>query len=157
MTMQWEQDNPGTQLTDDAAKVVENKLRAIIDRWHEPILGSGVWRIQYLFSKRPLSSSLPGRMAAAEADVRWQYAEAAITFDLEMLASVSPTELEDVVVHELMHVVLAEATDPRAVHRSASPGEERVASVLSRALRNAYAEAYEEGFEAGVATKRGRK
>lgn len=59
---------------------------------------------------------------------RWQYMEAEIVVSLRAAAAMDPQDLEEVVVHELVHVFLSEMREKGMEH------EERVASMLATAL-----------------------
>lgn len=63
--------------------------------------------------------------AMASTRVDWQYRRATITWNMEAVARQSDEELEQVFVHEVMHIHLNEMREEGLAH------EERVASTLA--------------------------
>lgn len=66
--------------------------------------------------------------AAAICDTKWQYEESAVTFNLKQLRKLNDKEIEEVVVHELMHIFLNEMREKGIKH------EEHTATRLQHAF-----------------------
>ncbi len=103
---------------------------ALVDYW-KPRLGLHSWSLYVHTSPRVLWEDGIHYSATAVCTPRWKYLEADLRFATDVLIE-NGDILEEVVVHELMHVVLAEL-DRRDEH------EERVATLLARALIGQYA------------------
>ena len=66
--------------------------------------------------------------AVASAHARWQYRHASVSFNLERVARLDEEDLEQMVIHEAMHIILNEMREEGVKH------EERVASSLAFAF-----------------------
>ena len=58
----------------------------------------------------------------------WEYLDASIHVNSTLLKSVAEEDIENIVVHELMHILLNEMREPGIAH------EERVATLLARSF-----------------------
>jgi hypothetical protein len=98
-------------MTDAEVAELEGRIQALRDKWVEP-LGLGNWRITlhcYRDSgeyQEVLAAS--GPYVGGTCEAQWQYQRAEIHFNLFRLAPLSEREMEECVVHELCHLLLAE-------------------------------------------------
>lgn len=119
-------------MTDKEYETEKKRIRKYIDQWARPI-GLGYWKIDFVFERVNYQKSITDgkRMidesVHAECDVRPNYLEATITFYLRNTIKVDKDELEETVVHELMHIFLS----PMSTKDTMDP-EEIVATTLSR-------------------------
>lgn len=100
--------------------------------WWVHHLGLGDWEIKRLYYDKPFKKQRKGRFTIADCTVDWEYKLATIRANLALLRGRSDTEVEKIVVHELMHVKLNEMR-----HYGASDGiyhEERTATELTSAF-----------------------
>ena len=127
-------------MTDAEFEQLEARIQAIADEWIE-CLGLRWWHISFFYHRdsgeyrasspedMPLSSK--GYTAAS-----WAYCDAAVHLNMPGLAEYDATHLEEVVVHELMHIMVHEM---RSVTNCACDQfdirhEERVCTTLQRAF-----------------------
>lgn len=121
-------------MNDKDFKEQRSRIRKLIKKWHSS-LGLNWWRIEYKFS-RDKNSDGP---AAYEPEGSWDvaamceaddnYLTAVITFFLPNIVDIPDNELEEIYLHECMHIFLK----PMQTKEKASE-EERVATMLSRAM-----------------------
>lgn len=71
---------------------------------------------------------LPGK--SAESRTRWEYMQVHVIFYPDDFNEVSNPDIESLVVHELVHGMLAQITNPDR----ATKGEERVTTMIETAL-----------------------
>lgn len=118
-------------MTDAEYEEQKQRIRAIADRWIEP-LGLNWWKIELEYSREPLQGAeedaKQGWCLQATCRAKWQYLDATITFGLPSIAHLSDEALEDVIVHELMHVFVNEMREKGINH------EERVVTQLTKAV-----------------------
>lgn len=111
-------------------KAERKRIRRIGKKWRH-VLALYEWDLTTHFVDGPLI--VDGTLApdaAGCASVDWQYRHADVSFNLEKTAKLTDTKLEEVYLHEMMHVLLHEMRehDPELKH------EERVASTLAFAF-----------------------
>ena len=102
--------------------------------WWSQWLGLRWWRTSLIFVET-WNSDMD---AIAICDCKWQYMEAVVTVNLNMIADCNEEEIERVIVHELMHVFLNEMRESGIKH------EERVAETLCKAFMWVRCQALEE-------------
>lgn len=113
------------------AKAERKRIRGIAKKWRLP-LGLDEWRLTTEFVDGALivDDELRPDVAGC-ANVKWEYRQATLKFNLQQTARFDDDELEEMYVHEAMHILLNEM-------REYEPGrmgcEERVASSLSFAF-----------------------
>lgn len=90
-------------MTDAEYEAEKARVWRIVTRWVRP-LGLGAWDITYEWN-RGLREDLPA--ARADCESIWHYSTARIRFFLPRCAAVDDKELENSVVHELMHCHLS--------------------------------------------------
>jgi hypothetical protein len=108
----------------------EKKIKKIIEeksRWWIHYLGLGFWEVHLLFSN-VIREDRWGFTTHADTSVDWKYLKFTVTFYLKTLTNLTKDDLENMVVHELMHVFLNEMRESGIDH------EERVASSLQKAF-----------------------
>lgn len=109
-------------------KAERKRIRTIAKRWRYP-LGLDEWHMTTRYTQGNLIvDGTVSTGAVGCASVRWQYREAELDFNLEKTAKLTDEELEEIYVHEAMHVILNEMRDEDIKH------EERVASSLAFAF-----------------------
>lgn len=105
---------------------MRRKIRALVKRWAKR-LGLDGWIIRIVFERE---GSHPGVLADVARE--WTYRDALVTFYTRPLSGCDDAEIERVVIHELLHVVLSEmSTQGKSDH------EERVVTTLARAFYDA--------------------
>ncbi len=104
----------------------EQRLRKLFTKWTKT-LGLEDWDIHCELA--PEAGNVDRNLeAAAETITWWQYMRATVRFCKSYVEGVGDAELEHIVIHELMHVVLAEMEARNVKH------EERAAVMLQRAF-----------------------
>lgn len=101
------------------------RIDPLLDKWM-PLLGLADWTIRARYVLASQDMEYP--TAQAECDARWQYMHAVIRFNVPELVQADDGEIEHVVVHELMHVLVNEMREDGIAH------EERVCEMLARAM-----------------------
>ena len=127
-------DNTIEKYAEDVVKTKE-RIRKILGPWLDE-LGLKWWTVHIIYDALKRDGS---PKCAGTADVDWQYMEASITFHLPKLLDEKDDELEQVVLHELMHILVHEM---REWARDAGPDgydrcrahEERVVTTLTKAF-----------------------
>lgn len=110
-------------MTDDEFDVMSEKVEGLITLW-KPFFGIENWRVNIHFYR----GAIPGNEDAAGCcHSLWEYLDATLEFNLAELAENDDEQLESVVVHELLHIIVDELKTKKG-----SP--ERVVSHLSRIL-----------------------
>jgi len=118
----------------------EADVYSTLRKWQH-ILGLDDWNIDLNISLNPVACKGVGsdhRRNFMEVNTRWQYMRATIEVDrpqLEDMASDDP--LDEHIVHELVHVLLAETT--RTANDDDAMHEERVVTLLTKHIMELYA------------------
>lgn len=111
-------------MTDDEFDVMSEKVESLITLW-KPFFGIENWSLVINLHRGPI----PGdEDAAGSCRSTWEYMHATLAFNLEELADYEDEEVEGVVIHELLHIIVDELKTKRG-----SP--ERVVTHLSRILQ----------------------
>lgn len=105
--------------------VSEEELHVLnlIRKW-VPILGLEAWKIDIDLEFR--HDYLPCRVSAL-----WAYLHAHLQVNVPLLFTLNDEQLEETIVHELVHVVLSELRDDS---KEEDLHEERTATILARAF-----------------------
>lgn len=130
-------------MTDAEYEALKSKLERMALEWSERI-GLGWWKLKFIWCREGINDpDLPH--AAAATDVRWQYLEAKIRFDMPLLADKDHFEddaaLEMLVIHELTHVLVNELRCGECQHdekKDVMHHEERVVTTVAKAFRWTY-------------------
>ena len=108
----------------------EKRLKKLIRkyfRWWLHWTGLGYWNITLQISGEQKQSS-DGGMLAGHCDCSWKYLTATITIYLPALEGCTPAQIEKVIIHELVHVLINEMREGDSDH------EERVVTQLQKAF-----------------------
>ena len=106
----------------------EKLIQSYLSKWVAR-LALQEWKLTVLFHEHGFPND--GRVdphVEACVNVNWDYLSARIQFDLSLCSTFDKAELEDVVLHELMHIIVAE------LRPGDQTGEERTVTRLTRAL-----------------------
>lgn len=90
-------------------------------------LGLGFWDVKMGFSKEKVDMG-NGNFRGGLCEVSWEYLSAYITIYPKAIKHLDEGEIEKVVLHELMHVLVNEMREDGQLH------EERVATQLEKAF-----------------------
>jgi predicted aminopeptidase len=111
------------------------RMRDLVAKWAEP-MGLLWWKIDVVYyggydeCKQLFSDpKSANRETVAITDASWKYLEATIEVNLQRVARMDDDKLEEVVVHELAHVLVNEMREEGDEH------EERVVTTVVKALR----------------------
>lgn len=115
-------------LTDAQVRQQERRIRAFFKKWRDR-LWLHEWHVDLLYFNGPISEE--HFSACAVTDVRWEYRDATIKWNLEAVATLSDEKLEWVLVHEAMHILVNEMRESGIKH------EERVCSSLATIILSA--------------------
>lgn len=96
-------------MTDKEYREQKLRVRRFWDKWHDAI-GMGWWRINLTWD-RARDEESPNQLAVTSSS--WQYRTGHVTFNLPECAAVDDETLEETVVHELCHILLAPIHDGR--------------------------------------------
>lgn len=129
-----------TVLEDADQQALVSKLRGYIDRWGHVALGAG-WQFKSIFAAKKKSMPKDHRTVAAATWYQANYFEASMYYNLTVLQRQDNSNWEETVIHELVHLLLAEFGDDsvRAL--------EQAATNIARALMRTWDKAYREGRE----------
>lgn len=126
-------------MTDAEHAQLKSRIQAIADEWVE-CLGLRWWHISFYYhgdsgDYRDSSADIPPE-SKAYTSASWAYLDAAIHFNMSGLATYNETQLEEVVVHELMHAMVHEMRAVSACNCDTLDirHEERVCTMLGRAF-----------------------
>lgn len=123
-------------MTDKEYNTEKKRIKKYINKWGRPI-GLGYWKISFGFERVDYHRSITdGKRMIDESvhavcDANSNYLDATITFYLRNTIKSDDAELEETVVHELMHIFLSPMSTEKTIDE-----EERVATMLSRSFIN---------------------
>lgn len=125
-------------MTDKEFELQRKRLKKYIDKWQTPC-GFDWWGITHAFTRERDEQY---RDAAATTTTQWQYRNAYITWVMPEVADLTDDELDECVLHELCHILVAplENYDP-----AMSDKTEFAVTNTQRAIKYAY--------EAGLSMK----
>jgi len=121
-------------MTDKEYNTQKKRVKALIKKWHK-LIGLNWWRVTYSYSRTVKDDNDttydPGRgwAVAADCDTDSNYLTATITFYLPNVADIPDEYLEEIYLHEVMHIFI----NPMQTKEKAAE-EERVATTLARAM-----------------------
>lgn len=92
------------------------------------------WDLVHHFYEGPfeLVTGKGSKGALAEARAQWMYLNGNVRWDLNAIATIDDTELEETVVHEMVHFLLNEMNSGEEEEGDLTAHEERVATTISR-------------------------
>ena len=98
-------------MTDEEFEKQRSRIRELAT-WWQPKLALNEWHVDYHFHR--VSSDMPegGMNAIALCKTHWEYKLASIHWDVSAAEDSDDEQLERILVHELMHVHLAETQEP---------------------------------------------
>lgn len=104
------------------------KVMAFVEKWKAD-LWLGHWSIDTVLEWNGIHSATSAHgHVLGECDADWRYLSAKLRFNLPELSVLSDEKIEEVVVHELLHVHLNE------MREQGLPHEERVCSLLTQVM-----------------------
>lgn len=110
----------------------KKRVTDLLNVWLEP-LGLRWWRVDILWSGGRPPRHSKSHLVVGSVEVAWQYNRAVLTVYLRALRHLSDEELERWLVHELVHILVAEMRE-YGTRKDAWKHEERVVSRLTAAL-----------------------
>lgn len=124
-------------MNDEEYEVQQARVQALFSKWVKP-LGLGWWVITTEWVREYKNAEPKGKVFGTnERDVclncsaSWKYGTATIRCYLPLIADMSDTELEQSIVHELMHIMVNEC---RVDGDDWLDHEERVCTTLAKAF-----------------------
>ena len=127
-------------MTDAEFAQLKSRIDTIVDEWQE-CLGLKWWHISFHYHRDSAAfhESCPEDISLnsqAYTSVSWAYLDAAIHFNLPLCIDSSDVELEEMVVHEFMHVLVHEMRSVKncECEQFDIRHEERVCTMLQRAF-----------------------
>lgn len=96
-------------MTDKEYKAEKARINKYWDKWFRAI-GLSWWTVDKIF-ERELNKDSPSQAATSSSN--WQYRTACITFVVPVCAEQDDEKLENVVVHEMTHILAAPIQDFR--------------------------------------------
>lgn len=94
-------------MTDKQYETEKRRVRKLWEKWFRPI-GMGWWQVDLNWS-RVREEEEPA--TAAMTTTNWQYRTASVTFYLPSTSDLNLEQLEEVVVHELSHILCGPIQD----------------------------------------------
>ena len=126
-------------MTDAEHEQLQSRIQTIADAWQKP-LGLRWWHISFYYHRDSAAfhESCPDDISLesmAYTSASWAYLDAAVHFNLPLLTHSDDTELEEMVVHEYMHIIVHEMrAGTRCDCEYDIRHEERVCTMLARAF-----------------------
>lgn len=127
----------------EAYEAEKARIERFYQKWREP-LGLDGWDVARTYHDGPYVQEGGVESGTASTHVMWEYRYAALSFNIQKTRELPDERLEDVVLHECMHILLhelrplreqgADATIANAYDRM---HEERVATSLAWAFMRA--------------------
>lgn len=116
-------------------------------KWKEHLF-LNPWRFNPTYV-RESGKDVAGRGSSIEAqcNARWEYLEADVKFFMHQIHGMSDRQLEELVIHELCHCIVAEMREKQVCH------EERVVSHLVNVLWGLREYSLKEGRKQGALSK----
>lgn len=120
-------------MTDAEFAAMKERVFALAQKWQKA-LGLAWWSIDYVWLREMLPTTpeddKAGLCVAAQCDAQWQYLKATITVSLPSLTDKTDEQIERIMVHELMHVLVNETEEADGWLKH----QERVVSTLTAAV-----------------------
>ena len=120
-------------LTDAERDAQRERVKALFERWIG-LIGLDRWKIKISYLAEGPIEGDDGSFALMTCTARWEYRKATITVALSECPALPDDELEQIVVHELMHIFLSEMREKDEDLKH----EERVATMLAEGLIGLY-------------------
>jgi hypothetical protein len=103
------------------------RIKRFIYKWVTP-LGLGWWKVDIEWLDGPPETPHEGFDKAADCRAQWPYRKATVRFWLNATMDMDDEDLEEMVVHELCHILVNQMREEGIVH------EEAVVTALSKAF-----------------------
>lgn len=110
-------------MKDRTVKQLHAVLNKYVKKWKTQLF-LGVWEVSFNI-RDYLKGGDDGTCTAATCDAQWKYFEAFLNFSFEEMRGLEEEEIEKIVIHEMMHIVVNELREEGIDH------EERVVSHLT--------------------------
>ena len=120
-------------MTDKEFAAAKARVWKYVRKWDEP-LGLRWWRQAHEWCREPIGEASEGRFVGGRATVDWKYRLVTYQWYLPGLAKLLNDDIEETVVHEMMHVLVAEMRQWENAN-DALDHEERCCTVLARAFQ----------------------
>ncbi len=119
-------------MKDEAYEAEKARIEGFYARWRS-VLGLDGWDVarSYFDGEYVKGHGETSDAAAGSASVRWEYRHATLSFNVQNTRDLDDAEMEAIVVHECMHILLHEMRDDTATDIK---HEERVATSLAWAF-----------------------
>lgn len=125
-------------MDDKQFRTTKNLIEGMIGTWKRT-LGLGLWHIETAYHREaPDDMGAPnGQCARMDVVASWEYMRADIRVNMPQMAMLGIVEVEEAVIHELLHCLVCEMRE-MATHPPNSPEarhhEERVVTHLAKAV-----------------------
>lgn len=96
-------------MTDKEYKIQKTRVQKFIDKWFKPI-GMGWWQVDMEWNRIHAEES-PTTIAITNCN--WQYRTGRIEFFLPTCADLNDDQLEEAIIHEFCHILVAPLQDLR--------------------------------------------
>ena len=117
-------------MRDAEFEAFDKKVNDLVNAWTEP-MGIGHWRGEVAVERETTGPEIgPDFMEVAHVNVQWPYMRYRITVNAPMAFGLSDRELEQSIVHELAHILVAELV----TENTPSSACERVTQMVTWAL-----------------------
>jgi len=129
-------------MMDDAeAERQQARIDAFAEHWVH-VLGLAHWRIRFIYEREYIldDDKNPDDKALARCTAAWEYMDALIVWNLTLVKTTPDDQLEMIVCHEFMHIMLSEMSRRRKRTEAERLHEEHTATLLAKAfiwVRNA--------------------
>jgi hypothetical protein len=114
---------------DRTYKHIKKIMKGHVKKW-APLLGLSDWILDVEYTWDSDHSGPPGLIVGGRAFSSWQYLRGILHFFLPSLVHYREEDLEEVAVHELLHLIMEQATYEEATGLD----QERVVTEVARAL-----------------------
>ena len=111
-------------MKDRTVKQLHSVIHRLVKKW-KCNLYLGMWTINFNILDYLGNARVDGYQTSARCDTAWQYFTADLDFSYVQLKGMEEEDIEKIIIHELLHIVVNEMTEDGIEH------EERVVSHLS--------------------------
>jgi hypothetical protein len=121
-------------VTDAEYREQKRRVEALVREW-KPLLSLNEWQVDISHCRHGFRQSdgeaSRGEVVIMTCSVMWEYLKATITVNTPELGDLDDDSLEEIVVHELCHIVVNEMRE----EENRPKHEERVVTLLGRSFR----------------------
>lgn len=90
-------------MSDKEYREQKKRVQKYINKWFRP-MGIGWFAVDFVWSRETKNGK--DCDVAADADVKWEYRKALITYYLPVIKDIDDSKVENVVIHEFVHILL---------------------------------------------------